>query len=598
MEHEALEIQHHISGLLGDIVLILILSGFIIPALQIKRISPVLGYLFCGLILGPQALGQFAGDYPLLAPLVVADTKLVGKLAELGVVFLLFMIGLELTFSRLWELRKLVLGLGSAQILVTALIIGALASLFGNPLQVSILVGMAFALSSTAIVMQLLAEHHLIARPVGRICFSVLLMQDLAVVPILVLIGAFAGSGEGGIATQIFSALAGATLVVGIMILAGRKLLRPLMHFLAPARNAEWMFAIMLLLVIGCAALTESFGLSAALGAFLAGILVAETEYRHEVSVIIAPVKGLLMGVFFLSVGMATDITAILQNPFWLPASVIGIFIIKALCFYPLARMMSVPPAKAARASVYLAQCGEFAFIVIGIALAGGLLPAHDAQFFLLVAAVSMLLTPMSFRLAPVAEKWAVSAKTSDTDSIPEQPGLSPLDGGDSSPVIIAGFGRVGQTLAHILETQQIPYIAVDRDAVLVSQMNAKGFPVVVGNVIHEHLWEILHADIAKAAVITIDDYSVTDRILPALRKRWPLLPVIVRVRDNIRLERYFDAGATAVVPEAFESSLRLVRILLEKTGVQAEEAENIVERHRQENYAASRTEKDRLTGT
>lgn len=588
---EATDMPHNVTELLSGILLILAVAGFIIPALQIRKISSVIGYLFCGLILGPHALGLYAQDYPLITPFVITHTGLIHLLGELGVTFLLFTIGLELTFSRLWELRKWVLGMGSCQILVTALVIGAITWSFGHSVQVSILIGAAFALSSTAIIMKLLVDSHMIARPVGQVSFSVLLMQDLAIVPILVLVGAFAGQGEGALVTQLASALLTAALVVGAIVLLGRKLLRPLLRFLSPAQNAEWMFAITLLLVIGCAALTESFGLSAALGAFLAGILIAETEYRHEVAVILTPVKSLLLGMFFMSVGMETDMAVMLANPVWLPVSVIGIFLIKAFCFYPVARLFGVLPLKAAQSSVYLAQCGEFAFMVIGLALAGGVMSAADAQFFLMVSALSLLFTPMTVRLAPLAGRLATAG--GEKDKAVKASSLPAHKEEIESHIIIAGFGRVGQTLAHILEGQKIPYIAIDRNAAQVSKLHAQGYPVVVGNADRSAIWNHLSVDTAKAIVITIDDFSVTEDALRYIRKRWPLLPVIVRAHDNAGMERYFDAGATAVVPEAYESSLRLVKILLEETGMEAPDAEHIIAMHRKENYTLQKPAND-----
>lgn len=586
---DATHVPANLADLLSAIVLILAVSGFIIPVLQIRKISSVVGYLLCGLILGPHALGLYAHDYPLISPFVITDTRLIHLLAELGVAFLLFTIGLELTFTRLWNLRKWVLGMGTTQIVLTALVIGVIAFAFDNTLKVSILIGVAFALSSTAIIMKLLQESHLIVRPVGRISFSVLLMQDLAVVPILVLVGAFsAGQGSGPLGVQLTTALVTAFLVVGAIILAGKMLLRPLLNTLAPAKNAEWLFAMILLLVIGCAALTESYGLSAALGAFLAGILIAETEYRHEVAIILNPVKSLFLGVFFMSVGMETDIAAVLQHPVWLPLSVIGIFFIKALCFYPVARLYGISSSHAAQASIYLAQCGEFAFLVIGLALAGGLLPHDDAQFFLLVSAVSLLLTPLTVRLAPLAGGIFESGEDSDKET--EKNRLA-FDEERENHVIIAGFGRVGQILADILEAQKIPYVAMDMNTELVSRFHAQGYPVVVGNAMKKVMWEYLRSDRAKAVVFTIDDFSATEYTIRYLRIRWPLLPIVVRARDHAGIKSFFDAGATSVVPEAYESSLRLVRILLEKVGVNAGEAENIVKAHRRQYVVSPRPE-------
>ncbi len=565
--------HHNIWAVLSDILLILGLSGIMIPALQRFKVSPVIGYLFCGLLIGPYGLGTYGAGIPWLQHIAITDNNLIPVLAELGVVFLLFMIGLELTFSRLWELRKFVLGVGGAQVIVTAIVLYIIAQQFDNNLQVSILIGAAFALSSTAVVMQLMNEWHMMSRPVGRLCFSVLLMQDLAVVPILVMVGAFSGDvGESSILFAFGKALFTAVIVVSGIFIAGKLVFRPLLRILSPSKNVEWLLAIILFLVIGSAMLTHSFGLSAALGAFLAGLLLAETEYRHEVEVIIEPLKGMLMGVFFLSVGMATNIAEILANPFWILASVIGIFVIKALIFYPIARLFGIARLKAAKASIMLAQAGEFAFIVIGLALAGGLLPEGDAQFFMLIAAASILMTPFTTRLAFYLDRYAKKGRR-DEDVTP--------DVLKRNQIIIAGFGRVGLTLANILEDQKIPYYAIDKDGLNVAKYKKEGYPVIRGDARNIQLWDKLQIDEAKAAVITIDDFDSTHNILKALREKWPLLPIIIRSHDTHHIEHYYEEGASAVVPETLESSLRLVKTLLEVTGVKAEEAENIVDKHR-----------------
>lgn len=567
-------VHHDIWHVLADILLILGLSGLIIPALQRFRISPVIGYLFCGLIVGPYGLGTYGTDIPIVKNLVITDNELIPILAELGVVFLLFMIGLELTLARLWELRKYVLGLGTAQIVVTGIVVFLIANHFNNSLPTSILIGAAFALSSTAVVMQLMTEWHMISRPVGRVCFSVLLMQDLAVVPILVMVGAFSGdSADGGVLYLLIKALITAVVVVGGIFISGKLLFRPTLRVLSPSKNVEWLLAIILFLVIGSAMLTHHFGLSAALGAFLAGLLLAETEYRHEVEVIIEPLKGMLMGIFFLSVGMATNLAEIMENPFWIAASVIGIFLIKSVIFYPIARMFGIQHLKAAKASILLAQCGEFAFIVIGLAFVGGLMPEEDAQFFLLVAAASLLLTPFTMRLAFFLDRFSKERRDEDVS----------IDEMKRDQIIIAGFGRVGLTLANILEDQKIPYVAIDKDGLAVSKHKKEGYPVIRGDARNIQLWDKLQVSEAKAAVITIDDFESSRNILNSLREKWPLLPIIIRSRDTHHIEYYYEEGASAVVPETLESSLQLVRTLLEQTGVATDEAENIVDKHRVE---------------
>lgn len=568
--------HYQIWNVLGDILLILALAGFVIPFLQRLRISSVLGYLLCGIIIGPFSLGLLQADYPWVSAIVITDLGLIQILAELGVIFLLFMIGLELTFSRLWDLRKLVLGLGSSQIFISGLIIFFIALQFNNNLAVSILIGASFALSSTAIVMQLLTDKHMISRPVGRLCFSVLLMQDLTVVPILVFVGTLSGQAGDSLLYSLLGALATAIGVVVAIIVTGKLLLQPVMRALSPAKTIEWLFAIILFLIIGSAFLTQSFGLSAALGAFLAGLLIAETEYRHEVEVIVEPVKGLLMGIFFLSVGMAINIATILDHPFWLPISVIGIFLIKAIAFYPLARLFGATKKHAAHSSVLLAQCGEFAFIIIGLALAGKLLPEQDAQFLLLVASISLLITPLTALLGPVAERLvSLGQKEQKPDDLL-------FDAVEEKHVIIGGFGRVGQTMAHILEDQKISYLALDNDGVSIAKARAEGYPVVFGDARKMELWNRLNINDATAAVLTIDDFAVAGSIVKTLRQKWPLIPIVVRIRDVHHINEYYEAGATIVVPETLESSLKLVLTLFNQMGIEDECAVDVVNKYRQ----------------
>lgn len=573
---------HNIWSTLEDILLVLAISGLVIPLLQKIKVSPVLGYLLCGLLIGPYGFGQLTYSYPALSAFFITDTDMIAILAELGVVFLLFMIGLELTLSKLWALRKMVLGLGSAQIMITGLIIFAIALQFNNNVPTSILVGAAFALSSTAMVMQVLYERHMISRPVGRTCFSVLLMQDLAVVPILVLVGAFsvtADTSESSTLLLVAKALITAILVIAAMFAIGKLCLRPLFRLIGKAQNVEWLFALSLFLVMIAALTTHSFGLSAALGAFLAGLIIGETEYRHEIHVITEPVKGILIGIFFLSVGMEVNLGEVVQHAFWLPIAVIGIFAIKAIVFFPIARLFSVPRAEAAHASVMLAQCGEFAFIVIGLAYVGGLLPEEDSQFFLLVATTSLLVTPLATKLGPLAERWATPKKADGENKSAED--ILPND--EEGHIIIAGFGRIGQTIATVLEGQKIPYTAIDNTHEDVQKFRKQGYPVIYGNASQIDLWRNLNTDKARAVVVTINDFSMAKKIVRILHKEWPNLPIIVRVRELKRHEEFYEAGATAVIPELLESALTIVRKLLENIGVERDEAHNIVGKYHQQ---------------
>jgi monovalent cation:H+ antiporter-2, CPA2 family len=349
------------------------IAGVVVPLLQRLRMSPVLAYLLCGVVIGPYGLAAMADTYPWLSAVTIKELNTVQMLGELGIITLMFMIGLELSLGRLKELRRFIFGLGSAQILLTALVIFLIASWFDNALEAAILLGASFALSSTAIVMKLLEERHLSNRPVGVLCFSILLMQDLAVVPILVLATSFTGAADESISMTLLTSLGIGACTVLAMMMLGKRILAPLLQSVSTSRNAEWLAAFIVFIVIACAAITEAAGLSLALGAFLAGLLIAETEFKHEVEVIVSPLKGLLLGIFFLSVGMMINVEEILRQPFLLAISVVGIFTLKAAIIFPLCLWFKVPHRQAAEVSVYLAQPGEFALLILGVAMAGNL---------------------------------------------------------------------------------------------------------------------------------------------------------------------------------------------------------------------------------
>ncbi|MGZ9097507.1 MAG: cation:proton antiporter domain-containing protein [Micavibrio sp.] len=393
------ESQNHFSELL----ILLGIAGLTIPLLQRFRISPVLGFLLCGILVGPYGLSLWLQNFGTGwgAPLGIRDSEIVSSFADMGIVFLMFMIGLKLSLSELWSMRRHILGLGSCQIVLTGTVVFLVARLFNNSMEMSILLGACFALSSTAVVMQLLEEKKKEKTPVGRLCFSILLMQDLAVVPILTMIPAFAMVSEENLFFIVLKALLVSALSITAIYFIGLKILEPILRYLKPEDHPEWLMSFVLFLVIGMAMLTESFGLSAALGAFMAGLLLAETEYRDDVEVIISPVKGLLLGVFFLSVGMMIDVRALLDNPVWIFLSVIGIGVLKASLLFLLCRFFRLEKALSAETAIMLGQGGEFVFVIVAIALTHGIIYQPDAQFFMLITVVSMMITPFVAPLAP-----------------------------------------------------------------------------------------------------------------------------------------------------------------------------------------------------
>lgn len=382
-----------------ELLILLGVTGLTIPLLYRLRVTPVLGFLLCGFVMGPYGLALWIGDAFWLH--AVGDSGLVERFAELGIVFLMFMIGLKLSLVELWRMRRHILGLGGSQILLTGVVVFLIALQFGNSTEMSILLGACFSVSSTAVVMQILDEKRKSAEPVGRLAFSILLMQDLAVVPALTLLSAYAGDRGEGMALLTLKALAGAAAAVVAIYAAGTKLLPPLLRHVKPGARREWLMSFVLFVVIGAAMLTEAAGMSSALGAFLAGLLLAETEHRDEVQSLISPVKNLLMGVFFLSVGMMIDARLVLDKAFWIFASVIGIGALKAVLLFLLCMAFRVERRVGAEASILLGQSGEFVFVIVTMALAAGIIPARDAQFFMVVTAISMLMTPFVALLAP-----------------------------------------------------------------------------------------------------------------------------------------------------------------------------------------------------
>ena len=321
----------------------LVAAGVVVPLVHRLGIGPVLGFLVVGLVIGPFGLARWVEDLPWLAYAVIADLDGVRALAELGVVFLLFMIGLELSIDRLWAMRRSVFGLGGAQVVLTGAVIAAIASLFENSLPVALVLGAGLALSSTAIVMQLFAANRRLGTATGQTCFAVLLFQDLAVLPILFLVEAFGARTEGPVALAFATALGQAVLAIAVILIIGRLVIRPIFRFVGSGASREMFLAAVLLVIIGTAIATAHAGLSMALGAFLAGLLFAETEYRHEIAVDIEPFKGLLLGLFFVSVGMGIDLAQVAAKTLWLAASVIGLFLVKGAIFYGLARLAGRP---------------------------------------------------------------------------------------------------------------------------------------------------------------------------------------------------------------------------------------------------------------
>jgi CPA2 family monovalent cation:H+ antiporter-2 len=566
---------------LREVMVFLFAAGVIVPLARRLGISPVFGFLLVGLAIGPHGMARFADSWSWLEYIAITNLDGVRPLAELGVVFLLFMIGLELSLDRLWSMRRRVFGLGGAQVLLTGAAITVIASFFDNTLAVAVVLGAGFALSSTAIVMQLLSENRRLGTATGRTSFAILLCQDLAVLPILFLVGAFAAQSDAPVLVAFAWAIGQALVAVAAILAIGRLVLRPAFLFVGITASREMFLAFVLLIIVGTALTTEQAGLSMALGAFLAGLLFAETEYRHEIEVDIEPFKGLLLGLFFVSVGMSIDIAQLSAKPFWLIASVFGLFLMKTPIVYALARRFGEPRHVALESGLLLGQGGEFAFIVVGMAFGLGLMPNDTAQFMLIVTGLTMIATPP---VAHIARKLALAIESQDADRGQQDIGL-PSD--VSGHVLIVGYGRVGQMLGAILDAQEVPHVGVDVDADLVARFRVVGASVFYGDAARPDLLRRFGVERAAALVVTMDSPRAVEHVVAIARRHWPGLVIFARARDRAHAAALIDRGASHVVPETTEASLQLGELVLMGAGIPDHAARRIIEARRQAEQVA-----------
>ena len=560
---------------LREVAVLLAAAGAVGVVAHRLRISTVIGFLAVGVLLGPHAIGRMSEPLPWLAVLAIDQTGPVKLAAELGVALLLFMIGLELSFERLWRLRRVVFGLGGAQVVVGAVAIAWVARQFGNAPAVAVILGAALALSSTAVVMQLLGERGQLGSATGRLAFGILLAQDLAVVPLLFIVGLM-GSGPmtgAALAAGIGLALGKAVLAIALILVLGRLVLRPVLRAVARSGSREAFLAAVLLTVLATAAATEISGLSLALGAFLAGLMLAETEFRPQIVVDIAPFKGFLLGVFFVSVGLGIDLAALAADGPLILLSALGLVGLKAAVLFALLRLARQPAGVAAEVALLLGQGGEFAFILITLALGMEALPRETAVFMTLVVGLTMAATPLlaalgralALRLAPPGPVTALPAPEAHTGH-----------------VVIVGYGRVGRMVGELLDSQRIPHIAIDAHADRVQQLRATGAAVFYGDARRQELLAGLGAARAAALVVTLDQPEAVLDVVTAARATWPRLPIHARVRDATHARALLAAGASAVTQEVTEASLQLGETLLVALGTPDAAARHLVAARRE----------------
>ena len=548
---------------LRETLLFLTLVGILIPLLQRFNINQILGFLSVGVLVGPNGIGLWVDRWPWLETLTFSRLQGVQSLADLGVIFLMFLIGLELSAQRLWSMRRWVFLGGSTQVLLSALIIGSLAWVFGNGPSVALVLGLVLSLSSTAVVLQLLAQQRSLAQPLGQAVFAILMLQDLAVVPLLILIDILGRTSSTGLATTLSLTLLKSAVVVTLIFVIGRRVIEPVFRLFARQHQPEVFMALTLLVALSTAGATAAAGLSMALGAFMAGLLVAETQYRHEVEVTIEPFKGLLMGLFFMSVGMGIDVREVVTHQYWIAASVVGLVLIKTLVTGGVLRAGGMGWGRALEGGLLLAQGGEFAFIVVGVATTLGLLQPELAQFLLLVVSLSLMVTPLAARAGKALGDridLRLGAQTAEHDAL--------LPGSMTGHIVIAGQGRVGQLLAEVFRQQAVPYVAVEHDAELVARLVRKGHPVHFGNAARPDLMHKLHTGTAAALIVTMDQPAAAMHTVKSARVAYPNLPIFARSRDERHAQELRAAGATAVVPETLEAGLQLSSFALQVMGL------------------------------
>ncbi|HVK93136.1 MAG TPA: cation:proton antiporter [Noviherbaspirillum sp.] len=579
--------EQHALPYLREALLFLCLAGILIPLLQRVRVNPVLGFLAVGALVGPFGLGLWADQFFWLEYVIFMRVEDVAPLAELGVLSLMFMIGLELSTERLWALRRWVFEAGTAQVCLSSAIIGSLAYFFGNSLEVAVILGFVLSLSSTAVVMQLMNERRILGTPLGQAGFSILMLQDLAVVPIFILLDVLEKGQSENLLPLVMLTLAKSVGAIVLIYLIGRRVISPVFSHFIKQHQPDIFMALTLLCGLGIAGLTAAAGLSMALGAFLAGLLLAETEFRHEVEVTVEPFKGLLMGLFFMSVGMQIDLREVARSPVWIPLSVLGLFLIKGIVLAVLFRVGAFSWGRAVEGGLLLGQGGEFAFIVVSSAIASQLLEPAVGKFMMLVVGLSMFATPLAAKAGQAfADRWQRGhrEKVTNLDDLAQKE--------IAGHVLIAGFGRVGQLLAQILEEQNIHYIAIEIDARLATQLNSKGFPVYFGNAAHAELLDKLHVRQAAAIVLTMDHPASVLHAVKAIRRDYPLIPLFARSRDESHAMALKVAGATQVIPETLESGLQLSAFVLQALGIAESAVAHIVQVQRDRRMATMEADK------
>ena len=545
-------------SLLEQSIVYLLAAIVMVPISRRLGFGSILGYLAAGIIIGP------------FGAKLIHEPEHILHFAELGVVFLLFIVGLELQPSRLWVLRRMVFGLGSAQVVLSAAIIAAIAWALGLDGKPAVIIGLILALSSTAFVLQMLAEKKELTTSHGRAAFSILLFQDLAAIPLIAILPMLGANADSGMSVTQVGIM---VLTIGGLILVGRYLLRPVLQIAAGSKIPEIFTATALLVVIGAALVMEFAGMSMVLGAFIAGMLLADSEFRHQLEADIGPFKGLLLGLFFIAVGMSVNIGLLLESPLRIMIMVVLLMAAKAAALVPLAHKFGMCEARSAWSlAASMSQGGEFAFVLFGIAAGNALLPAALIDELILVVALSMLITPFAYMAAERYGKRKAAAIEPEYDEMVDE----------NNGVIIAGFGRVGQIVARLLRIVDRPFTALEIDSSQVDVVRRYGSVVHYGDASRLDILRAAGAEHAQVFVLVIDDVEASMRTAEAVCQHFPHLKIVARARNRRHAHKLMDLGIEHIFRETLLSSLAISEEVLTSLGVSAEDTSLATESFRE----------------
>ncbi|WP_265032282.1 monovalent cation:proton antiporter-2 (CPA2) family protein [Wolbachia endosymbiont (group B) of Apotomis turbidana] len=561
--------MHSGSQHLFDIIILLSAAVFIVIAFWKMNISPVLGYFVAGALIGSHGFN------------LIHSAEVMDNFAEFGVVFLLFIIGLELTFERLIAMRRHVFGFGSLQVIVTMIAIWCIALAFGVSINMAAVIGGGLALSSTAIVLQVLQEKGSQASQVGRLSIAVLLMQDFAVVPLIVLVPLLTGNSEHSLISSLAGSLVQAAIALVLIFVTGRLLLRPLFSVIAKMESNEIFISTTLLIILGSAFITEQFHLSMALGAFVAGLLVAETEHRNSVEHAVLPFKDLFLGLFFMTVGMSIDIDLLLNKLPLVTLLSIILIILKTSIIYTLCRFFGFRSAPAIQAGLLLAQGGEFAFILFRLADELDVLSSEIAQVLMMVTTVTMAFTPLLSGIGDwIANSFSTEKIILDDEAIE-------TDTQDLyNHVIVAGFGRVGYMVTKMLTAEHLSYVVVDIQSKIVKEGKNDSFPIYLGDATRYEILKSVGIERAQALVVSIKNEVTIKKIVSLVATNFPHVNIIIRLPDLNNVEVYKDLGASKIIPETSEIGLQLGGAALSLSGISESGVTSLKGKFRKGNYS------------